>query len=471
MINIPHIAVFRSDDQFRDEIARLLTRYQYQILKVLSPNEILKNIETSSRLPDTILIPFKLEDATSGLKICLQIKTTPQLNQIPIIMFCASEEEQTLEACYSAGADVVFKPNIQAAHLYSQILSLTRLNRDYQERLNYHYEETGFRTSTISAFNNLKEGILILNKNQQTLFANRAFRLMLGVNQIIDKPNYELISPQLSIVAEQFIAMVQDHVNQKESVSFYESELKRIDGQTFPAALRISIIYGQNQIQSGFSIAVSDLTEILELSSLLLQSERTRSLGLITTCGARKVFASNNLGSPTAPISSLTKLLDSEDCVCLLSKELTSLLEIIDMVVDPSVKLTLNEYPELKLAMRASDFFQLFGHLILHVTEQAGSGGNVEIDFEYQEFDKDLSVIISSTSKRVTPIIPDDYLTSLLRGDFTQIKNLKTAQTKIYTGLDAAQAVADKYRSYIEIKNSADNQLKIRVNLPIFNQL
>lgn len=470
MVKVPRIAVFEPEEKDSQVFSKLFSRSEYIVRTVKGCDDLLVALAEEGYPFDAAVIPLQLKGGSSGITTCLQLKAQTLLASIPIIGISSAKDPAITEAFYGAGADVVMLQPVEARLLYFQICALARQKRSFDEQVRKSYGDTGLQRSLISVFDTVRQGIVVYDAAAQAVFGNAALRLLLGLPQGLSPAQLQAEVAQFSPLIEEYRAQLKQADHSVVTSAYKECQVVRADRQSFQGALRISHLGAAPNNIVGFALSLSDLTEEHQLFDIVRQSERTRTLGLICAAGCRNLFDSRTLGHPTAPLGFLEGMLGRDEPRLNLSRELTVLLEILDVVMSSQIGLKVKMEREFELAVRPADFFQLIGHLLLSAAQHASSGGDVEISARERSSEPGtVSILITSRSQRTTPLLPNDLISRIIRGDLWQMSAAgpSSADHKLALGLGAAQAIADRYRSYVELKDPSANERVIRVTLPM----
>lgn len=160
------------DDQepARQNLEMLLKKEGYHLAFASDGVEALA--QAKKLVPDLILLDIMMPEM-DGFEVCRRLRAHPLLAEVPILMVTAlSDRDHRLQSIEAGADDFISKP-FDSVELRTRVRSITRLNR-YRQLL---VERVRFRWVVEQA----EEGYLILNENDQVLYANPRARLYLDL--------------------------------------------------------------------------------------------------------------------------------------------------------------------------------------------------------------------------------------------------------------------------------------------------
>jgi two-component system phosphate regulon response regulator PhoB len=144
------ILIIEDEEDIQELIRYNLKKEGYDNLKVVDTGE--KGIRAVSEfMPDVILLDLMLP-GMDGLAVCRQLKSNPEMEQIPIIMLTAKSEETDVIIGLEMGADDYITKPFSTKVLVARIKSVVRRSR-------YSGQE---ESSDV-----LKRGPLIMNRGKR----------------------------------------------------------------------------------------------------------------------------------------------------------------------------------------------------------------------------------------------------------------------------------------------------------------
>lgn len=127
--------------------------------------------EVQKKMPDLILLSTK-EDATSELDFCYQLKSRKETEQIFIVVYSNTKQEELLVRALEAGADdFIFQP-------INQRLLIGKLNAILRRKPEEKKYSEGFWID--------KERFLIINNGEEYQLPKKEFEIL---NLLSEKPN------------------------------------------------------------------------------------------------------------------------------------------------------------------------------------------------------------------------------------------------------------------------------------------
>jgi DNA-binding response OmpR family regulator len=461
---IPRIALLSPHEDERPATLALFQRHEFS-LRTVSDLAAIEDLVAEEEAPfDCVVIPPKTQTNQNAVGLLLQLKTHEKLKDVPTLALCHAKDKSTLHTLYGAGLDVALLEPFDPDHLYQQILSLCRQRQNYVELIRTHYEDTGMRQSLINAFNAIREGVIILDADQELMFINSTGATLLGI-----KPSHTL--EQVQTLITQFKALVVKHENSVQAqqrnkssateVSQFSNLIQRLDGRSFKAEVRVTLLYGdQNQV-IGSSIALSDLSGILQLSQLLIQAQRTRTLALLTGAGCLQLLGNN---STLNPLQMLEEQLEKSQAAASVGDTMSYLLELLDVVILPGVEVKIKARGDWMVAVRPADLFQLLGNITLLAVENAILGGEIVLDVEDSE-PRVLKIIVLSRAESRIRFLQDDLVSQIIDGSLSHVRGEQ--QQKVSQTFTTAQRIASRYRGTVLVERASELELKVSVDLPL----
>ena len=180
------------DDQeaMRDALEGILSNQGYKLAFATNGQEALEL--ATQLLPDIILLDVMMP-GIDGFETCQRLRADSVLATVPIIMVTALNDQDSRLRALEVGADDFISKPYSKLELRARVRTITNLNR-YQHLLN---EQVKFKWM----FENTDEAYLMLNNDNQIIYANAKARLYL--NLAIDAP-----------LNEKFMALVAKHYHQ-----------------------------------------------------------------------------------------------------------------------------------------------------------------------------------------------------------------------------------------------------------------
>jgi PleD family two-component response regulator len=160
------------DDQLsaRKVLEGVLTGQGYQLAFATHGPEALTM--AAELIPDLILLDIMMPKM-DGFEVCTRLRANPPVAEVPIIMITTLDDQRSLLRGIEAGADDFISKPFNRAELQTRVRTITRLNR-YRRLL---AERAKFEWVVEQA----DDGYLLVNDNDEILYANPQARLYLGL--------------------------------------------------------------------------------------------------------------------------------------------------------------------------------------------------------------------------------------------------------------------------------------------------
>ena len=123
-------------------------------------------------LPDVVLLDVMMPNM-DGFEVCTRMRAMPKVAEVPIIMITALDDPQSRLRGIAVGADDFVSKPFDRTELKARVRTITRMNR-YRRLLT---ERTKFEWVVNSA----QHGYLLINDQDEILFANQKARVYLGL--------------------------------------------------------------------------------------------------------------------------------------------------------------------------------------------------------------------------------------------------------------------------------------------------
>ncbi len=162
------------DDErlIREAFDALLSSQGYNLIFAANGVEAIEKAQETT--PDLILLDVMMP-GMDGFEVCRKLRADPRLGEVPIIMVTALHDRQSRLEGIEAGADDFITKPFDSIELRARVKTVIRLNR-YRRLL---AERAKFEWVVAQA----DSGYLIINNEDDVLYANPRARLYLGMPQ------------------------------------------------------------------------------------------------------------------------------------------------------------------------------------------------------------------------------------------------------------------------------------------------
>ncbi len=167
---IPQILIVDDQEVDRETLRNLLLSENYDCTFAGSGAEAFR--KAAQLKPDLIFLDVMMPDQ-DGFEVCRKMRDDPTLAEVPIIMVTSLDDRASRLRGIEAGADDFVTKPFDGVELRARARAIIRLNR-YRRLL---AERSKFEW----VVNRAKDGYLIVNGNDQILYANTLARLYLGL--------------------------------------------------------------------------------------------------------------------------------------------------------------------------------------------------------------------------------------------------------------------------------------------------
>ena len=188
MTPLTTILIADDDPLGQETLAALLSPAGYQLRFASSGAEALRLARASP--PDLILLDVMMP-GMDGFAVCTQLRATPALAEVPVIMLTALDDRQSRLKGIEAGADDFVSKPYDRVELRARVRTITRLNR-YRRLLSA-------RATFEWVVEHAADGYLVVAQTGTISYANPRARLYLGAPEA-----GELATQFLDLVARQY---------------------------------------------------------------------------------------------------------------------------------------------------------------------------------------------------------------------------------------------------------------------------
>lgn len=463
----PKVILFEPEERDAASVHHIFQRHEYELRTVGALGEIGLDDGAAQAPAECVVMPLRLRDGASGVSACLQVKSVHALASVPIVGLSATSDKPIVQAFYEMGADCVFVPPFEADLVYYQIGALIRQRRLFRELVNELRQESAAADSPLSLLDACREALAVLTPQGRLTFLNRAALTLCGLKRE-EHEDWQGLSEVFSRILEEHSALLSHSIFPAQESQTVAAGLSfaRADGQSFEGSVEIVPVRGQHNELSCYLLRIDDPGQWGRLATTLLQSQRARSLSLLSAAGILRLLDAGTIPGSATPISTIDKLLAEQPAQAPLEQTVTRLLEFLDLAISPSILVKVGIRRDLELAVRPGDLIQLLGHMLLYAAEFTGERGEITINSSDNIAGEGVSLIIGATALRHASYLKDIRITEFLAGDFSRFLDPEAPSNRLDYGLHAAQKIALKYRSQVEFRNPSDDLLKLRVRLP-----
>lgn len=434
------LAILKPDPNSVAAFGSALARLQQHGREFGSLDELVAEGENAAERFDAIVIPLRLGDLSSGITTCLQLRANDAFLLVPILGISPSPDKALIQSFFRAGADVVLAGAIDADILVLQAESLARRKRFYEgERHRQHEELLRLRDSTAEAFHTVRDGLLLLSSAGDVVFINHAARTALGVAGDAHAEVPAVIGRQLAdLIAKHRSELLPAAATASRRADGLLVALSRVDGQQFFATLRVCPLRGGDAGSSvGYVVSFEDFSALREVSELVEQERRYQNLVLVLAATVLKLMDAPDLGSPNDPLGRLRAVLKKDEGDASISNVMTSLTELLDLIVPDGVRLKVALPPNLRVAITSTALYRLFGLTLFRILRLTGPDVELAVTLRSDQRPGSVAIEVRATSQRSVSISDDDPLLRALLGEMHQSAQRRSGSIAELNSLEA----------------------------------
>ncbi len=164
------ILIVDDDPGARDILEALLSHEGYNLVFASSGQEALEKAE--ELIPSLILLDVMMP-AMDGFEVCQRLRAMPRLAEVPVVLITALDDRESRLQGIETGADDFLSKPFDRELLRARVRTILRLNR--YRRL--HMQRIRFEWVIQQA----QDGYVIINENDEILYANAQACLFLGL--------------------------------------------------------------------------------------------------------------------------------------------------------------------------------------------------------------------------------------------------------------------------------------------------
>lgn len=280
-------------DQDQSEIDNLMSSFENDYsIKLVRNKQQLQNQLNSDYSPSLILLSSTSEDL-DAFKLCKTLKSSPDLESIPVIIIAADANASTVEKAIKAGAaDVISRPHTPELlklrveshlHFSQQIKVLQHIKHEAKESQHIHKQ-------LLTAISSILIGI---DKDDKITLWNDSAERCFSVRSE-DAHNKTLKQLNFSWNNEEFVTAIQDCRSNNQTIRTDEITYTRADGHPGFLGFSITPIHepGNHETaknESGILIVGADITAKIDMEKQLLHAQKMESIGQLAAGIAHEI--------------------------------------------------------------------------------------------------------------------------------------------------------------------------------------
>lgn len=113
------LLIVDDDVQLLNFVQSMLQPWGFQVALLSEPQQFWSSLEAVK--PDLVMLDIEMP-GTNGIELCRRIRNDSQLEDLPILMISASNDDETIQQVFMAGADDYVSKPIRAAELVARVI-------------------------------------------------------------------------------------------------------------------------------------------------------------------------------------------------------------------------------------------------------------------------------------------------------------------------------------------------------------
>lgn len=265
----PRTILIAEDDIISQQILRTFLAEEGYALDFVEEGTLVLPTARRSK-PELILLDVMLP-GVDGFTLCQQLRSDPQLGDVPIIMLTSLDDDDSRIKAIELGADEFLTKPVNEAELKARVRTITQL---------YKFRRLLAQRSNFETLIELApDGIVIVDEASNIRVANQAFRRMLGGQagqSLIGRSVIGLVSRGKR---EAFAKELAPLTRKDAEPVFLETQFEPPGAEPFSA--EITAGYFEWDTAPSVEILVRDVTEKKRLHSQFLRMQRLQSVGTL----------------------------------------------------------------------------------------------------------------------------------------------------------------------------------------------
>jgi PAS domain S-box-containing protein len=215
------ILIVDDDPGARQTLEALLFAEGYELAFASNGSESLT--KAAELTPDLILLDVMMPD-TDGFEVCRQLRTNPQLAEVPVIMVTALDDRDSRLQGIEAGADDFISKPFDRAELRARVRTITRLNRYRTLLLGRANFERMIELSP--------DGIMVVDIRGVIRLANSEMLRILGAGDRDELIGKEMTSFIMIDKVDEYLSYLHSAISEMSRVDRMETTVVNMNGES-----------------------------------------------------------------------------------------------------------------------------------------------------------------------------------------------------------------------------------------------